>query len=163
MPHEIFSPSRSLGLLLSVSYSIVSSFSTIPHIQQASGVVILFGRRQRHSRRYLLVALMPFPGFVGLACEALAGVISLASSEIDQNKRNKMAPHRAETLACVRSNLRLLSRSTPQYYQEETKMWNVAGDESESLDDSGFLEVDDLFLDGSDLRGRGFQCGVTII
>lgn len=39
-----------------------------------------------------------------------------------------------------------LSR-TPQYHQEETKMWNVIGDEFGSLDDSEFLEVADLSLD----------------
>jgi len=40
-----------------------------------------------------------------------------------------MTPHRAEALVYVHSNLRLLSRSTPQYHQEETKMWDAAGDE----------------------------------
>ena len=44
-------------------------------------------------------------------------------------KRNKMTPHRAEALVYVHSNLRLLSRSTPQYHQEESKIWDVARDE----------------------------------
>ncbi|XP_058729605.1 uncharacterized protein LOC131601743 [Vicia villosa] len=68
-------------------------------------------------------------------------------SFIHSLKRNKMAPHRAEALVFVHSNLRLLSRNTPQYHQEETKMWDVAGDEFGSLDDSGFLEVANLSLD----------------
>ncbi|KAH1198446.1 hypothetical protein GmHk_18G052024 [Glycine max] len=43
-------------------------------------------------------------------------------SFIHSLKRNKMAPLRAEDLVFVHSNLRLLSRNTPQYHQEETKM-----------------------------------------
>jgi len=43
-----------------------------------------------------------------------------------------MALHRAEGLV---------------YHQEETKMWDVVGDEFGSLDDSGFLEVVSLSLD----------------
>ncbi|KAH1242077.1 hypothetical protein GmHk_07G019491 [Glycine max] len=56
-------------------------------------------------------------------------------------KRNKMTPHRDEDLVFVHSNLRLLSRNTPQYHQEETKMWDVAGDDFGSLDDCGVLEI----------------------
>ncbi|RZB66100.1 hypothetical protein D0Y65_041950 [Glycine soja] len=56
-------------------------------------------------------------------------------SFIHSLKRNKMTPHRAEDLVFVHSNLRLLSRNTPQYHQEETKMWDVAGDDFGSLDD----------------------------
>ncbi|MCI01802.1 hypothetical protein A2U01_0022831, partial [Trifolium medium] len=72
--------------------------------------------------------------------------------ELHYFKRNKMTPYRAEALVYVHSNLRLLSRSTPQYHHEETKMWDVAGDEFGSLDDSGFLEVVDLSLDESGLE-----------
>jgi len=40
-----------------------------------------------------------------------------------------IVPHRAEALVYLHGNLRLLSRSTPQYHQEETKMWDIIGDE----------------------------------
>ncbi|KAH1266386.1 hypothetical protein GmHk_01G001888 [Glycine max] len=68
-------------------------------------------------------------------------------SFIHSLKRNKMTPHRAEDLVFVHSNLRLLSRNTPQYHQEETKMWDVAGDDFGSLDDCGILEIASLSLD----------------
>ncbi|RZC25650.1 hypothetical protein D0Y65_004374 [Glycine soja] len=72
-------------------------------------------------------------------------------------KRNKMTPHRAEDLVFVHSNLRLLSRNTPQYYQEETKMWDVAGDDFGSLDDCGILEIASLSLDEPELEGVFFN------
>ncbi|KAL3019145.1 hypothetical protein AAZX31_05G066300 [Glycine max] len=68
-------------------------------------------------------------------------------SFIHSLKRNKMAPHRAEDLVFVHSNLRLLSRNTPQYHQEETKMWDIAVDDFGSLDDYGILEIASLSLD----------------
>jgi hypothetical protein len=40
-----------------------------------------------------------------------------------------MLPTRAEDLVFVHSNLQLLSRNSPQYNQEETKMWDISGDE----------------------------------
>ena len=55
-----------------------------------------------------------------------------------------MTPHRVEDLVFVHSNLRLLSRNAPQYHQEETKMWDVAGDDFGSLDDYGILEIASL-------------------
>ncbi|KAH1249398.1 hypothetical protein GmHk_05G012750 [Glycine max] len=67
-------------------------------------------------------------------------------------KRNKMAPHRIENLVFVHSNLQLLSMNTPQYHQEETKMWDVAGDNFGSLDDCGILEIASLSLDEPELE-----------
>ncbi|KAH1239288.1 hypothetical protein GmHk_08G023760 [Glycine max] len=78
-------------------------------------------------------------------------------SFIHSLKRNKMAPHRAEDLVFVHSNLRLLSRNTPQYHQEETKMWDVAGDDFGSLDDCGILEIASLSLDEPELEGVFFN------
>ncbi|KAH1060079.1 hypothetical protein GYH30_003864 [Glycine max] len=54
-------------------------------------------------------------------------------------------------------NLRLLSRNTPQYHQEETKMWDVAGDDFGSLDDCGILEIASLSLDEPELEGVFFN------
>ncbi|KAH1256694.1 hypothetical protein GmHk_03G006797 [Glycine max] len=78
-------------------------------------------------------------------------------SFIHSLKRNKMTPHRAEDLVFVHSNLRLLSRNTPQYHQEETKMWDVAGDDFGSLDDCGILEIASLSLDEPKLEGVFFN------
>ncbi|KAL2992789.1 hypothetical protein AAZX31_10G067800 [Glycine max] len=78
-------------------------------------------------------------------------------SFIHSLKRNKMAPHRAEDLVFVHNNLRLLSRNTPQYHQEETKMWDVAGDDFGSLDDCGILEIASLSLDEPELEGVFFN------
>ncbi|KAG5010005.1 hypothetical protein JHK87_018520 [Glycine soja] len=72
-------------------------------------------------------------------------------------KRNKMTPHRDEDLVFVHSNLRLLLRNTPQYHQEETKMWDVAGDDFGSLDDCGVLEIASLSLNEPELEGVFFN------
>ncbi|RZB47321.1 hypothetical protein D0Y65_051095 [Glycine soja] len=79
-------------------------------------------------------------------------------SFIHSLKRNKMAPHRAEDLVFVHSNLRLLSRNTPQYHQEETKMWDVAGDDFGSLNDCGRL----LFSPPQSLKSPSSQTPQSI-
>lgn len=71
-------------------------------------------------------------------------------------KRNKMTPQRAEDLVFVHSNLRLLSRKTPQYSQGQTKMWDIAGDTFDSLDDVGILGVAELSLDEPELEAVVF-------
>ncbi|KAG5051638.1 hypothetical protein JHK87_003836 [Glycine soja] len=48
-------------------------------------------------------------------------------------------------------------RNTPQYHQEETKMWDVAGDDFGSLDDCGILEIASLSLDEPELEGVFFN------
>ncbi|MCI31222.1 hypothetical protein A2U01_0052434 [Trifolium medium] len=73
-------------------------------------------------------------------------------SFINSLRRNKLLPKRAEDLVFVHSNLRLLSRNSPQYNQEETKMWDIAGSEFGSLDDCGILEIADLSLDEPELE-----------
>ena len=73
-------------------------------------------------------------------------------SFIHSIKRNKMTPHRTEDLVFVYSNLRLLSRNSPQYHQEETKMWNIVGDEFESFDENKILKVANLSLDEPELE-----------
>ncbi|KAL5176427.1 hypothetical protein HKD37_08G022373 [Glycine soja] len=65
---------------------------------------------------------------------------------------NKTASHQAEDLVFVHSNLHLLSRNFPQYHQEETKMWDIIGDEFGSLDENEILEVANLSLDESELE-----------
>ncbi|KAL2341147.1 hypothetical protein Fmac_009087 [Flemingia macrophylla] len=78
-------------------------------------------------------------------------------SFIHSMRRNKMAPHRAQDLVFVHSNLRLLSRNSPQYNQEETKLWDIAGDEFDSLDEFGILEVANLSLDEPELEVMFFN------
>ncbi|KAJ1377248.1 Ribonuclease H-like superfamily [Sesbania bispinosa] len=78
-------------------------------------------------------------------------------SFIHSMKRNKLAPHKAEDLVFVHSNIRLLSRNSPQYHQEETKMWDIAGDEFGSLDECGILEVANLSLDEPELEAMFFN------
>ena len=68
-----------------------------------------------------------------------------------------MTPHRAKDLVFVHSNLRLLSRNSSQYRQEETKMWDIAGDEFGSFDDNGILEIAHLSLDEPELEGVFFN------
>ncbi|CAL5395559.1 unnamed protein product [Camellia sinensis] len=73
-------------------------------------------------------------------------------SFIHSMKRNKMTPQRAEDLVFVHSNLRLLSRRTPQYLEGETKLWDIAGDTFDSFDDVGMLEVANLSLDEPEME-----------
>ncbi|KAL8507350.1 hypothetical protein ACS0TY_018046 [Phlomoides rotata] len=68
-------------------------------------------------------------------------------SFIHSTKRNHITPKCAEDLVYVHNNLRLLLRKTPQYTKEESKMWDVAGDAFDSMDDVGILVVTNLSLD----------------
>ncbi|KAL3828629.1 hypothetical protein ACJIZ3_017431 [Penstemon smallii] len=66
---------------------------------------------------------------------------------IHSTKRDQITSQCAEDLVYVHSNLRLLSRKTPQYMQGDNRMWDVAGDAFESLDDVGILAIANLSLD----------------
>ncbi|KAH1261636.1 hypothetical protein GmHk_02G004453 [Glycine max] len=92
-----------------------------------------------------------------LTCERIKCFKRIFLDVDAKRKRNKMAPHRAEDLVFVHSNLQLLSRNIPQYHQEETKMWDVAGDDFGSLDDCGILEIASLSLDEPELEGVFFN------
>ena len=72
-------------------------------------------------------------------------------------RRNKMTPKRAEDLVFIHSNLRLLSRRTPQYAQGDNKMWDIAGDNFDSLDDIGVLEIANLSLDEPEMEAVLFN------
>ncbi|KAL8464162.1 hypothetical protein ACS0TY_033905 [Phlomoides rotata] len=73
-------------------------------------------------------------------------------SFIHSTKRNQITPERAENLVYVHNNLRLLSRKAPQYMKGESKMWDVAGDAFDSMDDVGILGVANLSLDEPELE-----------
>ena len=60
-----------------------------------------------------------------------------------------MTPKRAEDLVFIHSNLRLLSRNSSK--EEETKLWDIAGDDF-SLDENGILEIANLSLDEPELE-----------
>ncbi|XP_057418633.1 uncharacterized protein LOC130712831 [Lotus japonicus] len=74
-------------------------------------------------------------------------------------KSYKMTPERAKDLVFVHSNLRLISRISPQYHEGETKMWDIAGDVFESLDEGGcgILKVANLSLDEQELEAIFFN------
>ncbi|XLU66970.1 hypothetical protein S245_026023, partial [Arachis hypogaea] len=79
-------------------------------------------------------------------------------SFIHSLKRNKLKPKRAENLVFVHTNLRLLSRKTPQYNKGETMMWNIAGDAFSPIDEeNGVLEVAHLSLDEPELERVTFS------
>lgn len=73
-------------------------------------------------------------------------------SFIHSAKRNQITPERAEDLVYVHSNLRLLSRKAPQYMKGESKMWDVAGDAFDSMDEIGILGIANLSLDEPELE-----------
>ncbi|KAL0289160.1 UNVERIFIED_CONTAM: hypothetical protein Sangu_2625700 [Sesamum angustifolium] len=72
-------------------------------------------------------------------------------------RRNQITPQRAQDLVFVHNNLRLLSRKTPQYMQGNTKMWDVAGDAFETIEDVGILEIANLSLDEPELESVLFD------
>ncbi|KAK4383468.1 hypothetical protein Sango_2771800 [Sesamum angolense] len=67
-------------------------------------------------------------------------------------RRNQITPQHAQDLVFVHNNLRFLSRKTPQYMQGNTKMWDVAGDAFETIEDVGILEIANLSLDEPELE-----------
>ncbi|XP_004308303.1 PREDICTED: uncharacterized protein LOC101292460 [Fragaria vesca subsp. vesca] len=73
--------------------------------------------------------------------------------------RNKITPQRAEDLVFVHTNLRLLSRSSNSYKQGPTQMWDVGGDQFDSLDETnlGRLKFEDLSLDEPSLEAVLFD------
>ncbi|PRQ39064.1 putative HAT dimerization domain, ribonuclease H-like domain-containing protein [Rosa chinensis] len=74
-------------------------------------------------------------------------------------RRNKITPQRAEDLVFVHTNLRLLARRSPSYNESATQMWDVGGDEFDSLEESnvGRLEIANLSLDEPQLEGVLFN------
>ncbi|XP_012831558.1 PREDICTED: uncharacterized protein LOC105952541 [Erythranthe guttata] len=75
-------------------------------------------------------------------------------------RRNKLNPKRAEDLVFIHTNLRLLSRSSVQYYDDKTKMWDVGGDDFGNIEDEevldiaqGVLDIAQLSLDEPELEG----------
>ncbi|XP_016177403.1 uncharacterized protein LOC107619615 [Arachis ipaensis] len=79
-------------------------------------------------------------------------------SFIHSLKRNKLKPKRTENLVFVHTNLRLLSRKTPQYNKGETMMWDIAGDAFSPIDEeNGVLEVAHLSLDEPELERVTFS------
>ncbi|KAL0914156.1 hypothetical protein M5K25_017665 [Dendrobium thyrsiflorum] len=77
-------------------------------------------------------------------------------SFIKSMKRNKNTPQQAEDLLYVHTNLQLLSRKTPTYMKRDNKMWDVARDGFESLDDIGILDIANISLDEPELKAMIF-------
>ncbi|GJR22092.1 hypothetical protein Tco_0970619 [Tanacetum coccineum] len=89
-------------------------------------------------------------------------------SFVNSLRRNKLTPKRAEDLVFVHNNLRLLSRSTEQYLDEKTKMWDVkmwdvGGDEFGTMEDTGFLELAQLSLDEPELESGTRNTFATVL
>ncbi|GKB88741.1 hypothetical protein Tco_0961013 [Tanacetum coccineum] len=78
-------------------------------------------------------------------------------SFVNSLRRNKLTPKHAEDLVFVHNNLRLLSRSTEQYLDEKTKMWDVGGDEFGTMEDTCFFELAQLSLDEPELESVFFS------
>ncbi|XP_050387765.1 uncharacterized protein LOC126804047 [Argentina anserina] len=73
--------------------------------------------------------------------------------------RNKITPQRAEDLVYVHTNLRLVSRCSDSYKEGPFHMWDVGGDQFDSLDETnlGRLEFEDLSLDEPTLEAVLFD------
>ncbi|KAG8383901.1 hypothetical protein BUALT_Bualt04G0062300 [Buddleja alternifolia] len=110
-----------------------------------------FGDRD-YLRDRLIMSLMYLLICLPLHVLKEIGVLAFVHS----TRRNQITPQRAQDLVFVHSNLRLLSRKTPQYMQGDTKMWDVGGDAFESSDDVGILEIVILSLDELELENDLF-------
>lgn len=56
----------------------------------------------------------------------------------------------------VHTNLRLLSRKSPQHMEDESKMLDVIGDVYETIDDVGILQYTNLSLDKIEFENELF-------
>ena len=74
-------------------------------------------------------------------------------------KRNKLTSQRAEDLVYVHNNLRLMSRRSSNYNEDESKLWGIRVDGFESMDikNAIILEIVDLSLDEPELEGILFD------
>jgi len=72
-------------------------------------------------------------------------------SFIHSLKRNRITPKRTEDLVYVHSNLRILSRNSSKYKEEETKLWDIA-EYDFSLNENGILEISSLSPDELELE-----------
>ncbi|KAF5180325.1 hAT transposon superfamily [Thalictrum thalictroides] len=77
-------------------------------------------------------------------------------SFINSLLRNKITPQRGEDLVFVHSNLRLLSRQSPEYKKGESNMWDLGGDGFDTLDDVGILEMAKLSFDEPEMEAMLF-------
>ncbi|XP_050385846.1 uncharacterized protein LOC126802279 [Argentina anserina] len=128
-----------------------------------------FGSTNAIRDRYLMEPLMWWavhgssaPTLQGIAFKLVGQPCSSSCCErnwstynfIHSLKRNKIRPQRAEDLVFVHTNLRLLARQSQNYNQGSTKMWDVRGDEFDSLEDTnvGRLEIAELSLDEPQLE-----------
>ncbi|KAL0313069.1 UNVERIFIED_CONTAM: hypothetical protein Sradi_5706200 [Sesamum radiatum] len=75
---------------------------------------------------------------------------------IQSTRRNQITPQHAQDLIFVQNNFRLLSR-TPQYIQGDTKMWDMAEDTFQTIEDVGILEIANLSLDEPELESVLFD------
>ena len=68
-------------------------------------------------------------------------------------KRNRLTPQKAKDLIYIHNNLRLLLKRSPNYNEGESKMWDIGGDDFDSIDieNAGILEIADLSLDEPEL------------
>jgi hAT family C-terminal dimerisation region len=78
-------------------------------------------------------------------------------SLIHDAKRNPMTPKRAEDLVFVHSNLRVLSRKSPEYLTGETMFWDVAGDAHEPFDGAEQLAIAELSLNEPEFERVVFE------
>ncbi|PWA61242.1 hypothetical protein CTI12_AA374770 [Artemisia annua] len=75
---------------------------------------------------------------------------------------NKITPKRGEDLVFVHSNLRLLSRQSPEYTKGESSMWDLGADGFDTLDDVGILGMANLSLDEPEMEAMLFTSDDTI-
>ena len=68
-------------------------------------------------------------------------------------------PQRAEALVFEHTNLHLLSRRSSTYKEGPNKMWDVGGDQFDSLDELniGRIEFENLSLDEPELEAVVFD------
>ena len=78
---------------------------------------------------------------------------------IHSMKKNKLTPQRAKDLVYVHNNLRILSRRSSNYNEDEYKMWDIGEDGFDSMDIENvrILEIADLSLHELELEAILFD------
>ncbi|KAL6138897.1 hypothetical protein ACLB2K_064176 [Fragaria x ananassa] len=74
-------------------------------------------------------------------------------------KRNKLQLRRTQDLVYVHTNLRLLARKSSSYYKDNDSMWDLGGDDHDSMEQGNIdvLEMATLSLDVSALERMVFD------
>ncbi|XP_026398694.1 uncharacterized protein LOC113294514 [Papaver somniferum] len=90
---------------------------------------------------------------LGQPCSSSCSERNWSTYSFINSVKNKITPQRGEDLVFVHTNLRLLSRRSPEYLLGDTRMWDIGGDSFDTMEGTvGVLEVADLSLNEPEME-----------